>query len=242
MNRDCAKLRLLAGPEFNALLADDAELKRLEDLKYDRTAEGQILLETLHACTLRIGALPVMPITAAKWSLLWLLESPFIIGGEVTETDISIALYIISAPDVREIDCALHEIPVAAHGYAAATGLSAEEAACEVVNMIRTTFRPLTMLPLDVESRGEPARYDAGWLTQITSIAAKESNERSEYAIHHIPLAAICFYYVNYRRRESSNPDVIRCRPDAELERRIEARVNELADAFLQNKSVEREE
>ena len=41
------ELRLLAGREFNAVLAADEELKRLDGLKYDKAAETRVLLEVL---------------------------------------------------------------------------------------------------------------------------------------------------------------------------------------------------
>lgn len=42
-----AELRRLADAEFNRILADDQELRRLESLKYDKSAETRLLLEVM---------------------------------------------------------------------------------------------------------------------------------------------------------------------------------------------------
>ena len=77
------ELRRLATPEFSRLLAADPELRRLNSLTLDRGAEGALLFEVAGFGVSRIGRLPVRALTAAKWSLLWLLESPFVVGGSV---------------------------------------------------------------------------------------------------------------------------------------------------------------
>ena len=78
---DAKTLELLAGKEFNEILAGDHILKELEKARYNSAAEKHLLLEVLDLGDYRIGKLPVRPLTVAKWSFLWLLESPFVIGG-----------------------------------------------------------------------------------------------------------------------------------------------------------------
>lgn len=62
MNRYApAELRLLAGAEFNRLLAGDGELRRLESLKYDKNAETRLLLEVMNLGDSASGNFPSGP-------------------------------------------------------------------------------------------------------------------------------------------------------------------------------------
>lgn len=228
-----AELQRLAGVEFNRLLADDAELQRLEALKYDRAVEARLLLEVMGLGDLRVGKLPVRPLTAAKWAFLWILESPYVLSGAVRDSDLDITLFILSQLDLRKLSAALWEIPGLAAGYRAATGLSFEEAHREVQAIKNLAFRPLELLPPTNVSSSEPARFDAQWLTRITGIAATESGEPLERVMYEMSLAAVCCHYVNRAMRESAEPLSFGRRPDEELSLLISDRVDRLAREFL---------
>ena len=98
---DTEILELLAGKEFNEILAGDHILKELEKARYNSAAEKQLLLEVLDLGDYRIGKLPIRPLTVAKWSFLWLLESPFVIGGAAEIRDWDIFLYILTSDEKR---------------------------------------------------------------------------------------------------------------------------------------------
>ena len=70
--------RRLASAEFNLLLQNDQVLKDLENSKYDKRAHSCALLEALCLGEFRIGKLPVLPLTAAKWAFLWILGNGFV--------------------------------------------------------------------------------------------------------------------------------------------------------------------
>ena len=97
---------LTADAEFRRILSDDPELARLRKCSYDRALESRVLLEVLGLGDFRIGALPVRPLTIARIALLWLLGSPFVTGGNCTESDLDVALYILAQFDLREIPVA----------------------------------------------------------------------------------------------------------------------------------------
>ena len=233
MIRSAEDYRLLAGKEFDDLLAADPELKRLDALKYDKAAETHVLLEVLGLGDYRIGQLPVRPLTAARWAFLWMLESPFVAGGKLDAAQLDTTLYVLSVPDLREIPCAIHAIPAAASGYAIATGLSPVELCDEIRAMIRTAFLPLAMLPPSGAADDETSLYDGLWVTRIAGIAARESGTPFAACLHEMSLSCACCLYVNWLRRESLKPQEIRRRPNAGIEEQIDRRVDELADEFL---------
>lgn len=236
MMRTPEDFRLLAGREFSELLGSDPELKRLDALKYDKAAETRVLLEVLGASRCYIGELPVMPLTAARWAFLWMLECPFVTGGTLDAAQLDATLYVMSLPDLRKVTCGLSELPGAASGYAAATGASPEEICEGVRAMIHTAFLPLSMLPPgDGGADDEASRFDGLWATRIAGIAVRESGTPFEVCLHEMSLSCACCLYVNWLRRESLKPQEIRRRPNAEIEELIDRRVEELADEFLQD-------
>ena len=228
------EMRLLAGKEFNALLAADPELIRLNGLRHDKTRDAHALLEVLGLGDWRIGALPVRPLTAAKWAFLAMLESPFVTGGPVGPADVDVMLYILSVPDLRDVPCALHEIPAAASGFRLAPGLADREVRSEIGGMIGTAFRPLGMLTADAQS-GTP-RYDAVWLTGICGIAARESGMPLDACMHRLSLSACCALFVAWRRREEPHAVRTDYRTPAEAAEMIDARMDQLAEEFLRTK------
>ena len=153
--------RRLASAEFNLLLQNDQVLKDLENSKYDKRAHSCALLEALCLGEFRIGKLPVLPLTAAKWAFLWILGNGFVSdlsnksdglatakrSEDGSDTDIDVMLYILSIPDLAGVDCNLHEVPAKASGYRFAPQLPREEVAKEIQGMISQAFLPLAMLP-----------------------------------------------------------------------------------------------
>lgn len=225
--------RRLAGEGFNAILAQDPELKRLDTLKYDKTLEARFLMEVLGVGDFRVGKLPIRPLTAAKWAFLWMLESPFVIGGAASPADVDIVLYVLSAWDIREIAVAPHEIPGAAADYRFAPGISQGDVCTEVRQIIHTAFLPLEMLPASAGSSTEPERFDGIWATHVAGLAARESCMPFDYCLHLMSLSSVCGFFVNWRRRSGADADQIRRRPNGDIETQISARVDALAADFL---------
>lgn len=229
-----AELQQLAGAEFNRILTNDPELRRLESLKYDKSAETRLLLEVMGVGGFHIGKLPIRPLTAAKWAFLWMLENRYATGGAIRTIDLDVALYIFSLFDLRDLredGCALWEIPGKAAGYSKAPGLNEAETHREIVAWCDAAFRPLELMP--PAGLTEPPRYDAQWLTRICGIAARETGESWERVMYEMSLSTLCCAYVNFAQRESAEPHQFRRRPDAELEAQISARIDQLAREFL---------
>ena len=233
-----AKGLRLATKEFSAVLAADPELKRLGGLQYDRKREFAPLLDAIGLRGgSRIGELPVQPLTAAKWGFLWGIGNPLVAGdlpeGTVpTAADVNIFLFVLAAPDLRTLQLSLPELPAAAHGYAAATGLSPEDVVREIHQVKQSAFHAFEMLP-SISGAGEPVHYDADWLTCLTGVAARETLTPVDAVMHDMPLSTVLYHYIQYRRREDIRGREIKRRPSAEVQGLISNRIDELAEQFL---------
>ena len=237
---DTEILELLAGKEFNEILAGDAVLKELEKARYNSAGEKQLLLEVLQLGDYRIGKLPIRPLTVAKWSFLWLLESPFVIGGAVGLGDLDVFLYVLSLMDLRELNCSLEKIAKRADGYALAADLEAGELIDEVKNVIKSAFLPFDMMPLKTSGdSGESGIYDGIWASFMASTAARESGMSFDYCLHRMSLSTVCSLIVNWNRRESEDGGQIRRRIPQEIEEKITARIDTLAKGYIEKKSLE---
>ena len=227
----------LASPEFSAILAADPVLAELRSRLVDRR---DFIPGTFDALLLtgggRIGDLPVLPLTAAKWAFLWVIESPFVSGkGQVTETELDLFLFVLSCPDLRKLQIPLTRIPAEADHYAAATGLPPEQVIREIQSVIGNAFSPLAMLPKSDSGSSEEVFYDGAWLAWIASIAVRESGMPYDRVIHDLPLSLLCQLYVAWRRREGVDGDRIRRPQNGEIMDQIQARVDELGKEFLKS-------
>ena len=235
------ELRRLASAEFNLLLQDDPELKALESCKYDKRAHSCALLEVLGLGEFRIGKLPVLPLTAAKWAFLWMLGNSFVSdksdllatakhSEDGSDNDLDVMLYILSIPDLADIDCNLHEVPAKASNYRFAPQLPRDELVKEIYDMISLAFLPLAMLPCKTLNN-EEAYFDEIWLTAVAGCAARESGESLYYCMHKMSLSTVFALWVNYRRREST--EKISYPVSVEIEKKIADRVDQLGREFL---------
>lgn len=226
------ELALLAGAEFNRILAEDPVLAELEARKYDQSMDSHALLEIMGVGTFRIGKLPVRPMTAAKWAFLWMLRSPFVCHqGKAAVQDLDVLLYILACPDLRTQNIALSDIPAAASGYSAAPAQTIAETVQDAQMLIRSAFYPLSLLPPAAHiSDGDPV-YDGVWVTRIAGIAARESGHAYMYCLHEMSLSACCAFYANWRAREDGTE--LRRHNSAETEAAIRERIEELTLQFL---------
>jgi len=228
--------RALASVEFSAILAADPEILRLRDLQYDRQAEFLLLVELLRCGAQRIGRMPLFPMTLARWSLLALLENPFVAGGKfAAPADADLFLGVLAEPDLRKLDCDLSALPGRASGLTGATGLPFEEVCAEIQTVARNAFLPLAMLPPG-KAAGSETRYDADWVTNIASIAARKANAALETVIHDMPLSVVCGLYVAWRRQDCMDGDQVCRRPNEEIAGKIMDRTLQLGEEFLKRK------
>ena len=231
------EMKRLATPEFSALLAADPVIAELQSSLHD---SKDWIPGTLDALLLsggiRIGQLPVLPLTAAKWAFLWAVDNPLVTGRktQLTEEDLNVFLFVLCCPDLRQLRIALTNLPIEARTYAAATGLPPERLLPEIRAVIAEAFLPLSMMPQDGESE-DGAFYDGAWLAWIASIAVRESGMAYDRVVHELPLSLVCNLFVAWRRREGVDGDKIKRPADGEIMEQIAARVDVLGKEFLEN-------
>ena len=229
------ELTRLASKEFSEILAADPVIR---DLRSHLTDRKDTVPATLDALLLsggdRIGNLPVLPLTAAKWAFLWIVDSPFVTGkNTASETDLDLFLFVLSCPDIRQLRIPLSQLPVEAGHYLQSTALPPEQVVREIQSVIGTAFSPLAMLPRSDSGSSEEVFYDGAWLAWIASIAVKESGMAYDRVIHELPLSLVCNFYVAWRRREGVDGDRIHRPQNGEILDRINARIEELGKEFL---------
>ena len=231
------ELTRLASKDFSDLLAADPVIRELRSRLTDRKDAVPAALDALlMSAGNRIGNLPVLPLTAAKWAFLWTIENPFVIGADhASSIDLDIFLYVLTCPDLRKLDFPLASLPVEARDYASATGLEIDQIIREIQSVIANAFSPLAMLPRSDGGGSGEVFYDGAWLAWIASIAVRESGLPYDRLIYEIPLSLLCNFYVAWRRRESPDGDQIRRPQNGEIMDQINARVEELGKEFLKS-------
>lgn len=236
------KMKRLATPEFSAVLAADPVLAELQSSLHD---PKDWIPGTLDALLLsggtRIGSLPVLPLTAAKWAFLWAADNPLVTGRktQLTEEDLNVFLFVLCCPDLRQLTFPLTNLPVEARDYAAATGLPPERLLPEIRAVVDEAFLPLSMLPHDADPE-DAAFYDGAWLAWIGGLAARESNLPYDRVIHELPLSLVCNLFISWHRREGADWNRIRRPANGEIMEQIAARVDELGKEFLEKNADQR--
>ena len=229
------ELRTLAASEsFQKQVASDPELDRLESLQYQAADEVSALHENLFRPCGKIGSFSVMPLTPARWSLLWSFSSPYVCGGTVRLPDIELFLFLLTL-DLRPGEPFPAGLPHRASGVCRRAGISPDEVHRQLLDRIRTAFLPLKLLPPqspDV-SRG-PVRFDAEWLNRICSAASGRTHTPIRDVMFFMSLNQVCWQYVN-TLRDRLGPQYVRRRPDSELAREILARAYDLGKKFLEH-------
>ncbi len=223
--------RQLTDPEFQAILVNDPELRRLDQFALDSGAEFALLLDAL-GCRFGIGALPVRPLTAAGWAFLWTIGNGYARDIPPTQSDMDVALYVLSR-DVRDLRCRPEELPARASGYAAQTGVPLGELTGEIAAMISTAFSPLAMIPAEKGGANKPVTFDADWLVRTAAIAAREGNVTIDQAMFEMPLSRVTLLFVAFLRRKSLNGDKIGRVPSQDVTRAIMRRIDLLQNQYL---------
>ena len=230
------ELTRLASKEFSAVLAADPVIRDLRASLFDRKDAVPATFDALlMSGSGRIGNFPVLPLSAAKWAFLWIIESPFVTGkNSVSEIDLNLFLFVLGCPDLRKLQIPLTQLPVEAGHCLQAAAIPPEQVIHEIQSVIGNAFSPLAMLPKSDSGSSEEVFYDGAWLAWIASVAVKESGIPYDRVIHELPLSLVCNFYVAWRRREGVDGDKIHRPQNGEIIDQINTRVEELGKEFLQ--------
>lgn len=235
------ELLLLSGKEFSGILEKDPILREIKTERQRYFLKMPLLLECLGVGQFRIGDLPVLPLTVAKWLFLSGINSPFVRGEKATLEDADIFLFVLSLPDLREADFLPEDITERAKDFSAATMLSMAELAEEIKAVISSAFSPFRMLPEQpITEKSESVVFDSVWAAEMAGVAARESNMSFDFCLHSMALSLVCAFYVCFLRRNSASPEKFFLRYDSLLHEKIERRSEELAEKFLLSKKEEK--
>ena len=228
------KIALASSAEFQKILAEDAELRELDESQIDYNVEKLLLWETLGG-TLDAYGIEVSPITPAIWSFLWLSRSPLCTGAVPSTKDVAEAVFILThSLEIINFDTLDND----ARLFADKIGLNEENAKNvwkELVEIVEHTFSPLKMLPQagNTSSNSEPV-FDTDWFLSVCSIAANEANMPIREVAVHFPLSAVFGLMVIRARKANPGVSIGRHTPEY-VGKRILERTNELAEDFLNN-------
>jgi len=224
---------LAAAPEWRRIFETDPVLNALEAARYDEATDRMLLAGIFH-WPLRVGKLPVYPLTPARWSLLWLLGNGYTrAGASITAADMEQFLFVLTH-DLRKLDVDFDDLAALGAGWGPETDLAPKDLHTAIDSIIRTAFSPLAMLP--PEAPGEEAvRYDGDWLVGTAALAARESGETLDFCKFEMSLGEVHALMVDCARRTAA-PDYanrIRRQPPAEAEAAIIRRVRELQKEYI---------
>jgi hypothetical protein len=230
---DADLIELANDDDFQAIIASDPELDRLEAEQYDEQKEFFALNWMLGLAPVAVGRLPILkPLTPAKLAFLWGIKNAYALGGTCTPKDADIFLFVL-ASDLRDLGCTVPELPAKAAGFAARAGLSFQAAHEEISFLIAVSFLPLQMLPRSKDNT--PPRYDVEWLADLVSVVSKESGENASFIMHEMSLTAACAFVVSARKAVDTKHEVRR-RVPTEIATEIMDRSYALGRAFLDKK------
>lgn len=228
-------IELANDPVFQEIFASDPLLDQLESEAYDEQKEFFALNWFLGLAPVRVGTLPLHPLTPGRWAFLWAINNGYACSEKVTALDADVFLFIM-AKDLRDLGCEVPEIPKKAAGMAAAAGLTFEQAHEEIKYLISVAFLPLQLLPKTrKDDKGVHPRYDVEWLADLVSVVAAESGEPARYILHEMPLTAACAYVISARKAVDLKHEIGR-RPSDKIAEEIMERSYELGQEYLSEK------
>lgn len=224
---------LAASPDFAELLETDPVIAELDAQRRSRPIERMLLVEALGGA-LMVGGSPVLPLTPAKWAVLYISGNGFACAAEkLLPEHVDQFLWLLSH-DLSDLD-GFDSIKDKAKDYC--TGISADplEVLDDLIQLKEMAFYPLKMLP-PVKGECTAPEYDAEWITRVCCAAHESSGVPVPELMHNTALSTVCYYYVQNERKHDYK-GTIRKTSDQEIDAAIVARTNELAKEFLRNGS-----
>jgi len=214
--------QLLNNPAFQAAFAADPELNRLEQERRAIPDDARQELATMLGAGLVLSAgtltVPIPPPPPGVIALLFLADSPFLRSGRtIRQLDILTAWYIVihgraaafSVPDDLELR-------VMAYWHDAGT-VDYRDLARDLSALLRSAFRPYSLLPKSDDDDVPAPVYDAAWLSGLVARVAGVTNLMPDAIVWDMPMSAAAQYDLQYRRfiLKSTNIPVRRGNEDA---------------------------
>lgn len=217
--------KVMQDDEFQKILQQDEELNQLEAEKNDTQSEYFELCCILFK-RFKIAGLSCIPITPAIWSLLYCLGNKIVVGGKIEKEDIDVFLYVLH----NGIEVVDENLFNNAELFCDKNEIDYQYALLEILDMIKLTFRPMEMFPLN-SIKGEDVRFNADWLTKIVGMACRICNKTSDQIMLNMSLSE-CLYYVIQFCRNTDTDNNIRRRNSSQVNELIFKRTMELGQKY----------
>lgn len=200
-------LRLTHDREFQRRIDTDKELDRLMSERDAEPAMVEAELFMFLGAAPSVGKLPLGRPTAADISWLWVIKSPYIVGGKPTPAHVDAALWILASVDHGSVGSAAEIIDKSA-GFCMANGVDYPAADNVIAKLIKLAFMAADFLPDPENDDRGSADFDCEWLTRMAA-TAKGSGlvpERTfNELIRDVPLVELNYMCVQARRARGEN-------------------------------------
>lgn len=213
--------------EFNRILNSDKVLDALE-MELDDRGNELLQFAQITGNEVYISGVKIYPLTAALWTMLFIMGNAYACRSEVKEADIEQMLYMLHIGAVTRCGTP-DEISSKAKYFFKNKKLKHEEVGADLYELIYSAFKPLELLPQSSSGGGNP-KYDCDWMVRIASVAAQTANCTFTHAAQVMPLALACSLYVQHYRTETGE----KCerRTSDEISKQMFERTIELGKEF----------
>lgn len=223
-----AIVALTADQEFQDRFAKDKILDQLEAEKYNIQDQYFALLTVLNGKFV-IGQYEANAITPAIWSFLYISKSPFVVNtSKIAVADVDFVLYLL-AKGLDEAGESPEQIYMNSIGFCQKNGINVYQAAKTILDLVKISFRPLKMFPVQKSTMKEQPRFDADWLTGIVAKVHQVTGLTPKQIINQMSLTECCYYFAQYSRMNSTQE--IHMRSDEEI---LKAMGQRTVDLILQ--------
>ena len=215
--------------DFQKILAEDKILNELEAEKNNATDEYFQLMMVLSKI-FKIGGISVSCITPAIWAYLFSIGNGYTIAEKpITDMDTDIFIYILS----KGLTSINQNIVENAAGFCKSNNLDYFQTQADLKTLIYLSFRPLEMLKMLPSIKGDGVRFNADWLTKITSVVCPMTNKTSDEVIFNMSLTEVFYYFVQMARKTDTNNLIKRLNSD-QINQAIFTRTMELGKQYYQ--------
>lgn len=235
-----AIINLTVDDEFQKTFAEDPILDELEAEKYNEKDEYLALISVMNGKFI-IGQQEINFITPAIWSFLYITKCPFVDNiSKITPNDVDYVLYIL-VNGLDKAGTSPQEIQYNATGFCIKNNIDFIEAIEAILKLIKISFRPLKMFPINLANRNISPRFDADWLTSIVAKVHQVTGLTPKFIMNQMSLTECCYYFAQYARMNSTQE--IQMRTDEQLLKAMSERTVELIlERLLQINIIEQKD
>lgn len=228
MDENIKIMQAMLDDDFQQILKNDKELNELEEQKNKKLDQFNQLCCILFK-RFKIAGITCIPITPAIWSFLYCINNRIVIGGNINKDDVDEFMYILHN-GIQILD---DDFLKNAHGFCLQNNIDYQYALCEILDMVKLTFRPLQMFP-QKSIKDDDVRFNVDWLTKIVGMACSICNKPSDQIMMNMSLCQCLYYVVQYCRGNDADNNIKRRNSD-QINEAIYLRTMQLGKQYYQN-------